>query len=143
MELVAALAARRPYEALPEVAAPAEALVKQVHARKVEDMFDHPQVLAEDMIGALQHPLLGSYRGITCDRAACPPDGPSLAPPGGACQVGSVQSPLPVAADLRGICCSRALSSLAATPTLRPARLATTNFTELPITWAVSDRSRP
>jgi crotonobetainyl-CoA:carnitine CoA-transferase CaiB-like acyl-CoA transferase len=34
-------------------------------ARKVEDMFDHPQVLAEDMIASLPHPLLGSYRGIT------------------------------------------------------------------------------
>ena len=28
-------------------------------------MFEHPQVLAEDMITTLQHPLLGSYRGIT------------------------------------------------------------------------------
>lgn len=34
-------------------------------ARKVEDMFDHPQVLAEDMVASLEHPLLGSYRGIT------------------------------------------------------------------------------
>lgn len=34
-------------------------------ARRVEAMFDHPQVLAEDMIAELQHPLLGSYRGIT------------------------------------------------------------------------------
>ncbi|KRG66618.1 formyl-CoA transferase [Stenotrophomonas terrae] len=34
-------------------------------ARKVEDMFDHPQVLAEEMITTLPHPLLGSYRGIT------------------------------------------------------------------------------
>jgi formyl-CoA transferase len=34
-------------------------------ARKVEDMFEHPQVLAEEMITTLPHPLLGSYRGIT------------------------------------------------------------------------------
>lgn len=34
-------------------------------ARRVEDMFDHPQVLAEDMITSLPHPSLGSYRGIT------------------------------------------------------------------------------
>ncbi len=34
-------------------------------ARKVEDMFDHPQVLAEQMIGTIQHPLIGPYRGVT------------------------------------------------------------------------------
>ncbi|WP_442683094.1 CaiB/BaiF CoA transferase family protein [Stenotrophomonas sp. JC08] len=34
-------------------------------ARKVEDMFDHPQVVAEEMVTTLPHPLLGSYRGIT------------------------------------------------------------------------------
>lgn len=34
-------------------------------ARRVEDMFDHPQVLAEQMIGSLAHPMLGSYRGVT------------------------------------------------------------------------------
>ncbi len=34
-------------------------------ARKVEDMFDHPQVLAEQMIGTLEHRLIGPYRGVT------------------------------------------------------------------------------
>ena len=34
-------------------------------ARKVEDMFDHPQVLAEQMIGTIVHPLIGPYRGVT------------------------------------------------------------------------------
>ena len=34
-------------------------------ARKVEDMFDHPQVLAEDMIGGFDHPVIGHYRGVT------------------------------------------------------------------------------
>ena len=34
-------------------------------ARTVEDMFDDPQVLAEDMVATLQHPTLGSYRGFT------------------------------------------------------------------------------
>ncbi|WP_433852970.1 CaiB/BaiF CoA transferase family protein [Stenotrophomonas nitritireducens] len=34
-------------------------------ARKVEDMFEHPQVQAGDMIASLPHPVLGSYRGIT------------------------------------------------------------------------------
>lgn len=33
-------------------------------ARTVEDMFEHPQVQAEDMIATIAHPVLGSYRGI-------------------------------------------------------------------------------
>jgi crotonobetainyl-CoA:carnitine CoA-transferase CaiB-like acyl-CoA transferase len=34
-------------------------------ARKVEDMFDHPQVLAEQMIGSIEHAQIGTYRGVT------------------------------------------------------------------------------
>lgn len=34
-------------------------------ARRVEDMFDHPQVLAEEMVTTLQHPIVGRYRGLT------------------------------------------------------------------------------
>lgn len=33
-------------------------------ARTVEDMFDFPQVLAEDMITEYTHPTVGSYRGF-------------------------------------------------------------------------------
>jgi len=33
-------------------------------AREVEDMFDHPQVLAEGMIGSFSHPTAGGYRGL-------------------------------------------------------------------------------
>ena len=33
-------------------------------ARRVEDMFDHPQVLAEEMVAQIEHPTLGSYRGV-------------------------------------------------------------------------------
>ena len=33
--------------------------------RSVEDMFDHPQVLVEDMIADIPHPTLGSYQGVT------------------------------------------------------------------------------
>jgi formyl-CoA transferase len=32
--------------------------------REVEDMFDHPQVMAEGMIGTFAHPLVGRYRGL-------------------------------------------------------------------------------
>jgi len=34
-------------------------------ARKVEEMFDHPQVLAEDIIGRFEHPVVGAYQGVT------------------------------------------------------------------------------
>lgn len=34
-------------------------------ARRVEDMFDDPQVLHEGLIGRFEHPTLGSYRGFT------------------------------------------------------------------------------
>ncbi len=33
-------------------------------ARKVEDMFEHPQVLAEQMIATIEHPTVGRYRGV-------------------------------------------------------------------------------
>ena len=34
-------------------------------ARRVEDMFDHPQVLAEDIVANIEHPAVGRYRGVT------------------------------------------------------------------------------
>jgi crotonobetainyl-CoA:carnitine CoA-transferase CaiB-like acyl-CoA transferase len=34
-------------------------------ARRVEEMFEHPQVLAEDMIARMPHPVLGHYRGLS------------------------------------------------------------------------------
>lgn len=33
--------------------------------RRMEDMFDHPQVLAENMVATLEHPTVGSYRGLS------------------------------------------------------------------------------
>jgi crotonobetainyl-CoA:carnitine CoA-transferase CaiB-like acyl-CoA transferase len=33
-------------------------------ARRIEDMFDHPQVAAEGMIATLEHPVVGRYRGV-------------------------------------------------------------------------------
>lgn len=33
-------------------------------ARAVEDLFDHPQVAAENLIDTYAHPLVGSFRGI-------------------------------------------------------------------------------
>ena len=34
-------------------------------ARNVEDMFDFPQVLAEDMVTTFDHPVVGKYQGFT------------------------------------------------------------------------------
>ncbi|MEJ7685948.1 MAG: CoA transferase [Variovorax sp.] len=60
-KLHAALAARTAleWEALFGEAVPCAA------ARTVEDMFDHEQVLAEDMVATFAHPTLGTYRGFT------------------------------------------------------------------------------
>jgi formyl-CoA transferase len=33
--------------------------------RPIEDMFDHPQVLAEDLVTGFEHPRAGRYRGLT------------------------------------------------------------------------------
>ena len=33
--------------------------------RPIEDMFDHPQVLAEELVTTLEHPLVGRYRTMT------------------------------------------------------------------------------
>jgi crotonobetainyl-CoA:carnitine CoA-transferase CaiB-like acyl-CoA transferase len=33
--------------------------------RPIEDMFDHPQVLADDLVTALDHPVVGRYRTMT------------------------------------------------------------------------------
>lgn len=34
-------------------------------ARKIEDMFQHPQVHAEQMIGEVAHPVVGKYQNVT------------------------------------------------------------------------------
>ena len=33
--------------------------------RAIEDMFDHPQVVAEDLVARFEHPGVGGYRGLT------------------------------------------------------------------------------
>ena len=33
-------------------------------ARRIEDMFDHPQVLAQGILGTFEHPVVGNYRGV-------------------------------------------------------------------------------
>jgi crotonobetainyl-CoA:carnitine CoA-transferase CaiB-like acyl-CoA transferase len=40
--------------------------------RQIEDMFEHPQVLAEGLVQRFDHPLVGSYRGLS--RAISFPD---------------------------------------------------------------------
>ena len=38
--------------------------VPSAAARRIEDMFDHPQVLAEGIVDTLEHPVVGKYRGV-------------------------------------------------------------------------------
>lgn len=38
--------------------------VPSAAARRIEDMFDHPQVQAEGLVVTLAHPVVGSYRGV-------------------------------------------------------------------------------
>ncbi|MCY7355044.1 MAG: CoA transferase [Lysobacter sp.] len=34
-------------------------------ARRIEDMFDHPQVLEEEMVTMTEYPVIGRYGGVT------------------------------------------------------------------------------
>ncbi|MEO8937227.1 MAG: CoA transferase [Burkholderiaceae bacterium] len=34
-------------------------------SRRIEEMFDHPQVVAEEMVSTIDHPVIGRYRGVT------------------------------------------------------------------------------
>lgn len=39
--------------------------VPSAAARRIEDMFEHPQVLAEGMVTTIEHPIVGRYHGVT------------------------------------------------------------------------------
>src|SRR5215472_9419303 len=45
--------------------------------RPIEDMFDHPQVLAEDLVATLDHPQVGRYRTMTKPIAFADTPGPA------------------------------------------------------------------
>ncbi|AWB33640.1 CaiB/BaiF CoA transferase family protein [Orrella marina] len=51
--------------------------------RRVEDMFDHPQVLAQELIGSFDYPGVGEYRAFQnpfhFGRTPCPPASPAPA----------------------------------------------------------------
>jgi crotonobetainyl-CoA:carnitine CoA-transferase CaiB-like acyl-CoA transferase len=38
--------------------------VPSAAARRIEDMFDHPQVTAEGLVATFEHPVVGQYRGV-------------------------------------------------------------------------------
>ncbi|PTR32947.1 crotonobetainyl-CoA:carnitine CoA-transferase CaiB-like acyl-CoA transferase [Luteibacter sp. OK325] len=38
--------------------------VPSAAARRIEDMFDHPQVVAEGLVATFDHPVVGQYRGV-------------------------------------------------------------------------------
>ena len=45
--------------------------------RPIEDMFDHPQVLAEDLVAEVEHPVIGRYRTMTKPIAFADTPGPT------------------------------------------------------------------
>lgn len=50
--------------------------------RQIEDMFDHPQVLAQDLVAEIDHPVIGRYRTMTKPIAFADTPGPApTAPP--------------------------------------------------------------
>jgi crotonobetainyl-CoA:carnitine CoA-transferase CaiB-like acyl-CoA transferase len=50
--------------------------------RPIEDMFDHPQVLAQDLVAKVEHPAIGRYRTMTKPIAFADTPGPTpTAPP--------------------------------------------------------------
>jgi len=50
--------------------------------RQIEDMFDHPQVLAQDLVAEVDHPVVGRYRTMTKPIAFADTPGPApTAPP--------------------------------------------------------------
>ncbi len=49
--------------------------------RPIEDMFDHPQVLAQDLVASVDHPAIGRYRTMTKPIAFADTPGPAPAAP--------------------------------------------------------------
>ncbi|HTZ38386.1 MAG TPA: CoA transferase [Stellaceae bacterium] len=45
--------------------------------RPIEDMFDHPQVLAQDLVASVDHPVVGRYRTMTKPIAFAETPGPA------------------------------------------------------------------
>ena len=45
--------------------------------RPIEDMFDHPQVLAQDLVASVDHPVIGPYRAMTKPIAFADTPGPA------------------------------------------------------------------
>jgi crotonobetainyl-CoA:carnitine CoA-transferase CaiB-like acyl-CoA transferase len=45
--------------------------------RPIEDMFDHPQVLSENLVATLDHPVVGTYRTMTKPIAFADTPGPA------------------------------------------------------------------
>lgn len=36
-----------------------------IAVRSIEDMFDHPQILAEDLVVEHEHPIVGKYKAMS------------------------------------------------------------------------------
>jgi formyl-CoA transferase len=49
--------------------------------RPIEDMFDHPQVVAQDLVAEIDHPVVGRYRTMTKPIAFADTPGPTATAP--------------------------------------------------------------
>ncbi|MEO7071537.1 MAG: CoA transferase, partial [Rhodanobacter sp.] len=72
-------------------------------ARQIEEMFDHPQVLAQGIIGTFEHPVVGRYRGVA--QSIC---------------FGRTPGPAPFAAPILGQDTEAVVSAINADPVAAP-----------------------
>ena len=51
--------------------------MRRAAVRPIEDMFEHPQVLAENLVATIDHPKVGRYRTMTKPVAFADTPGPA------------------------------------------------------------------
>ena len=78
--------------------------------RPIEDMFDHPQVLAEDLVATLDHPVVGRYRTMTKPIKFADTPGPAPTPRRPSASTATRSSPLTAIPPRRSRRCASAAS---------------------------------
>jgi formyl-CoA transferase len=81
--------------------------------RPIEDMFDHPQVLATGLVGTVSHPVVGKYRGLAkpVEFSATPGSEPFAAPVLGQHTVAVLESKRYSSEEIQALIDSRAVST--------------------------------
>jgi crotonobetainyl-CoA:carnitine CoA-transferase CaiB-like acyl-CoA transferase len=73
-------------------------------------MFDHPQVLAEDLVATLDHPVVGRYRTMTKPIKFADTPGPCPPPPRPSASTATRSSPRTAIRPQRSRLCATAAS---------------------------------